>query len=243
MSAAPGSARQRGLSLIEVQVAFVLLGLILALVFASLQLATRGWAAVEARLDRHEDLRLAASFITRQLTQAHPVSWLDDGGAALAFSGHPGRVVFAGRMPAHLQWGELRLMSIVLETGDGRGQLVFRHRPLHPGAGPADGWSGPDSDRAVLLDGVASAHLDYFGFDPQTRSWAWSNRWNHPEQMPALVRLRVVLDDQDNPFPELLVALPANRQVRLPQMFMRADGSRGAAVPNLEHDEDQGYGL
>ena len=202
------AAAERGFTLIEILVAVMLLGLLMAALFGGVRLGVRAWEASGTRLDDDARMNAVEDFLRERLTQARL-----PGAVAIqtgpAFRGERDRLNFVTLMPEHLGIGPERMLLTLSKAGDGADLSVAWW--------PAD--LGDDSDAArdavhsrVLLAKVAELRLTYFGQVEAKQPPVWSEVWDQAS-LPLLVRVRLGFPDRDaRSWPDLIVRPMINGQ-------------------------------
>lgn len=174
-----------GFTLVEIQIAMVLLVLIVLVGYSSLHLAARSWHTVTAVSERIDNERLVSQFLRRQIEQVVPLL-LDDGNnnTRLLFEGGPDAIEYVGRLPAHRGGGGLHLLNLSRKNG----ALVMTHRSL------AHGYQSLDSSdtTTVLLDNIERIEFAYYGRTRPDAMPAWYPDWRNRMRPPELVRLTIV---------------------------------------------------
>jgi general secretion pathway protein J len=211
-------ARQRGFTLLELLVAITLLGVLMAALFGALRLGARVWEAGEARLDASARVQVVQDFLRQQLSQTVPLAEITDDPrepGTMLFVGESDSLRFVGLLPEHLGGGA-SLMELALrqsEPGDAESDLVLRMRPLDlMGSTPA----GPEQEERVLIGGIDSLEVAYFGAGGPGEVSTWWQEWRGQRGLPSLVRMRIGFPQGDGRrWPELIVGL----MVDLPPPF------------------------
>lgn len=172
---------ERGMTLLEVLVALMLLALTGVLLSEGLHFGTRVWeragAGAEAAVARSD----ALATLRRLIEQAEPPEPGDD---ATAFVGDGGRLAFASPEGAWLGGGSRRRIELYrAERGD---SVRLRIDAIGGEAGPED---------LRLIDGVTGLSLRYYGYDETLAADAWVDRWSGRAELPLLVEVTVELAD------------------------------------------------
>lgn len=208
-----GAARRgaAGFTLVELLVGLLIVGLIVGLLFGSLRFGSRVWETVQQRGDDIARIEIAQNFIRTYLGKAR----LSPGGpggssGSLAFEGDAGSVSFVTTLPSHLGDGGLYLMRLYLdEQPDGRA-LAVSWRSYRAGE---EATSDDDERTTVLVEGVSSVNFDYFGASQAADLPDWRENWEPAGSIPALVRLRISLEDGAAMWwPDLVVATMLGRR-------------------------------
>ena len=198
------AASARGFSLIEVMLSLVLLAAGIGLAFATLRNATIATERAETSAQRQERLRAVQAFLRRQLDGAmtQPIEFDEATGEATVFVAGDGGITFVAPMPGYLSRGGPYVQRFRLARGDGGGlQLEFEHRLLTP-EGPLD----PEREPEVLLTGIAEGRFEMRTLDEFGEPGDWTGDWETPALLPRLVRLRLRMQDENAPWPELVAA-------------------------------------
>lgn len=183
--------RELGFTLLELLIGMTLLGFIMALLFGGFRLAANSWDAVEVRAERTNDEQLARALVRRVLTQLQPLRWKRALNQRITFIGESDGLRAVGPLTAQAGAAGLRLIELVRQAGDrGALKLVLRHAPLRY---DVEDFSEPleDARSHVILDGLEEVEFSYFGSLQQNEPPRWQDRWEHDEQMPQLVRVRL----------------------------------------------------
>ena len=184
-------AAQGGFTLIELVLALVLLAAMLGMAWGGFAFALRAWEAGGTGGQRASDLRLAESFVRRELTEIFPMRWKDAMQLKFAFEGERERMRFVSARPPGITAPGLALVSLELESGEERTlNLVMRR------AAPDDEAKdfGPleSVEPTVLVPRLSSVEFAYFGADSDVNEPRWTDSWTYPARMPLMVRVRMV---------------------------------------------------
>lgn len=186
------SLDEAGFTLLEILVALVVLGLLMAGLAGGTRLGLAGWHAQDRQLAAADGLEPVDRALGRLIEAAEAGS--PDGRGFL--TGEAGRLAFIA--PAALLGRQTEVIdrldiAIGLERGQDRhgpGRLVLRSaphfhaRPLHP---LPPGAQAPGTQSTVLLDGVRSIAFSYL----DRNDHRWHDEWT-ANMLPALIRLHVI---------------------------------------------------
>ena len=198
-------ASQRGFTLIEMVLAMVLLAAMLGMAWSGFSFALRAWEAGDTHGHRTSDLRLAESFLRREITEIFPMRFKDPMQLKFAFAGERERMRFVSARPPGITAPGLALVGLDLEGGDDRSvNLVMRRAP--PDDEARDFAPLEAAEPMVLIAGLRSAEFSYFGSDSDVNEPRWSDTWDHDGRMPLMVRVRLVGAD-GVPMPDLVARL------------------------------------
>lgn len=185
--------RDAGFTLIELLVALIVFALISALVGAAVRAGLGGARRMDAHALRLEEVRLAQSFVRRQLGAAQPMFWRDDERRGLAFVGAPDHVDFVAEAAPQLGAG-LHAFRIA-RTASG---IELLWAPLGP---EADGFAFEPAQRRLLAGGLGAVRFSYYGAPRPSEPPDWRDDWEGRE-LPQLVRIAAAAAD----WPALVVA-------------------------------------
>lgn len=205
MSAVPGSPVDRdgpaGVTLVELMVALAVLSLMAVLLLGGMRLGLRVWESGGDRQASEQRLERADAFLRQLLAQAGRAAGMSglspDEAAAptvtsmatAGFIGEADRMHFVALLPYQLgsdgsyQFELSRHGNAQGANGQG-GNLVLGWR-RDGGATRAPGAPA----QTVLLGGVKSLRLAYFGHLTNEPASSWHERWADRNMLPALIRL------------------------------------------------------
>ena len=201
----------RGFTLLEMLVGLTLLGVMLILIYASLNVGLRAWDTGERRVSEAARQRVVQSFLRRELSQLFPVRWRGIAESKIAFEGAKDELKFvtmltlgASAREGGLQWGHLYVAGDETPGGE-RGQTLFIKRSAFNLQ--AKDWDGVDEAKPIaLVTGVKAFELGYYGAENDTVDPQWTSEWINPLRMPQLIRITLQVDDGRN-VPPLIVSL------------------------------------
>lgn len=208
-------APQRGFTLIEVLLAFVLLALLMAGAYGGIRTATLSVERGEALIDRTNKLRVAHEFMRRDLSQALALALAQDPatGESTIFEGSAEELTFVAQMPGYLGHGGPYVQRIAFETQEGDLRLVFRHVLYNGYDAEDDPLAQPEREPVVLLERIAQGGFEYRPLDDQGKLGDWTDAWDRKGALPLLVRLRIEFTPEAHmTWPELVIPLMLNPQ-------------------------------
>ncbi len=190
------AAAQAGFTLLEIMVALVVFGILVAGLAQGVQFGLRAWNGQTALIAQRGDMEAVDSAL-RGLIEA-----MDPGSArataATTMVGKPHGFAFATELPEGAADADDRHADVALGV-DANHDLVLRWTP-HLHAVRLAGAASIESD--VLLGGVARVDFQYW--QNSTTGGTWSDQWNNPGA-PALVRIQIIFKD-DRSWPAIVVA-------------------------------------
>jgi general secretion pathway protein J len=196
-----------GFTLLELLIAITLLGLLMVALFGGLRLGARAWERSEERLDEVARLQVVENFLRDRIAQAYPLVAEDETSASrLTFEGQPDGLRFVTLMPEHLGTGFAEFTVAVVDHAGGR-DLVAQWRRVED---PSDALEAVREDEEpqvkLLLEGVESLELAYYGAPGRGEPIAWREQWLEARALPDLIRVRIVFAEGDRRrWPDLIV--------------------------------------
>ncbi len=181
-AADPRPSREAGLTLIELLVALVLLGMLFGLLQQGFALGHRVWERAGARgAATLGGVEAVQALLRERLATLNPAwSFLNEG--EVVFEGDPAGMMFEARPPDVMAPATFFRFALAA-TAAGTLELAWRpdtdRSPLAP-------WA-----RTSLMGGIAGLEIAYFGptrRDPVPR---WRDGWRREPRPPHLVRVRV----------------------------------------------------
>jgi general secretion pathway protein J len=186
------SRHDSGFTLLEMMVALVVFGLVMAGIAQSFQFGLTAWNAASRRSVGPENLAAMDAALTRMIGQAVPGS----------MAGKPGAVAFTTRLPAGAGLTGLADVAI-MAAPDGTVLLRYAaHPPGTPLIHPPAPWI------EVLAQGVSALKFSYLVAQANGGPPAWTNEWPDGGQ-PLLVRIHLDFTNGRS-WPDL-VAAPVNQ--------------------------------
>ena len=177
-----------GFTLLEMLVALVVFGLLMAGLSQTMRYGLAAWTAETHGATGSEDKVAVDGAIRRLIEQAAPDS----------FVGQPGGLAFTSVLPEGAGLND-RLADIALRV-DAGGHLVLRWTP-HPAGVPLAPPLAPHEE--LLLEGVEAIQISYLAPQP-TGPAIWVSRWQS-NGLPLLVRIGITFADATS-WPDLVAA-------------------------------------
>ncbi|MGH8479060.1 MAG: prepilin-type N-terminal cleavage/methylation domain-containing protein [Gammaproteobacteria bacterium] len=198
-----------GFTLVELLIAIALFGLILTGLYSGLRMATRASDAGEAHATDNDELRAVMGFLRFELGQVYPLVFSDEAEERVIFEGEPDRLMFVARLPQHRGVEGTYLISLVADQD----RLVLRYRLTK-----ADRQylfdSGDAGKEVELVPGIDKVEFGYYG--KRGRIARFYSRWDDPERLPKLLRMRIRPKGRGVTWPDLIVPIRAEVQEDAP---------------------------
>jgi len=200
------SLRQRGFSLLEVMLAILLLGLLLAGAYSGITAARQSMKSGEALIERVDKVRTVQEFLRRQVSRILPFPYAQEGTKVEIFQGDGKFMRFVAPMPGYLSRGGAYVQTLALKSGNDGMQLVFTSTLLNGFS--KDKGKADEESTVVLLDRIEEGTFRYRGLNQQGELMNWGENWKDPSTTPLLVSLDLRLaNGAQMQWPEMTIPL------------------------------------
>ena len=201
MSAPVSTSRPRpcnaGFTLVELLASLVVLAMVCLMLVAGLGGRATAWSRMDRDTTRSEGVEAAQALLRDRLQRVWPTTVYNIQPPGPDFDGQARQAVFLAPPPQAAGPAALRRYQLGLDAG---GDLLLLSRS--DVAADRRRWS----QRQVVLRGVESLDLAYFGAATRDVAPGWRPDWSEQPVMPALVRVRVGFAPGDpRVWPELIV--------------------------------------
>lgn len=204
--------RSSGFTLLELVVAFTILGLISAIVFSSFRVVINSYVASQERLEVRARERILQDHLKRQVGSIFPLRptgsftasslrvdpQMDLSGAALTqvplFDGIQNAMTFITVVPLLFQ--ETPGLTVVRyglsQDEQGRYYLGAMETPFTGVSSYSDMVRIPRGKPYPIVYDVTGLEFEYFGYDSRNQDYRWMSRWSGEEMraIPQAVRIR-----------------------------------------------------
>jgi general secretion pathway protein J len=202
-----------GFTLLELIVAFTILGLMAGVVFSSFRLALNSYEKSQERLEFEARRRVLQDLIKRQIGSLYPVrpsaSFIDiqqaeAQGQQLAaftriplFNGTPDSVTFATVAPLMLQENPgLTIVRYGLAQDEAGDFFLGALEARYLGMGSFMAMvNAPDGDPLPLIEQVTDLEFIYYGYNPQSESYEWTSNWTGEEMSAVPQAIKISYDE------------------------------------------------
>ena len=189
---------QRGFTLLEMLVALVVLGLLVAGLAHGVRSGMAVWNAQTREIGKTADLDTSARLLRQILSEIPSLPDAGGANAAISIAGEAEQLTLIGDLPTGL--GETRRAEITLRLNGGRLALFWRPYRHEQSSGPP-----PAMTETELIAGVEQLNFAYWataGAQPA----GWVDRWSGPT-VPQLFKVHLGFGKADSRrWPDLIVA-------------------------------------
>ena len=188
---------ERGFALIEALASLTVVGMVSLMIVAGIGAARGAGAHLDASGAALDATEAAQSALRDRLEQIFPATLYDFTPQTVDFEGRSDGLSFVASPPDSQRPSALRRYTLSL---DGGGDLVLAS------VSDVDPRVVSAAERLVLLKGVRSLEVAYFGPDPLRPEGGWRRLWRQEQLAPELIRIRVGFAPGDRrAWPDLIV--------------------------------------
>jgi len=211
------SRAKRGFTLVELQVALLLVALIAVLLVGALRLSSQTWTKVTEKQDLSEHRFMVSRLLRKHLSNMRFLRVRSDSGVTMmSFLGDGEQLQFLAPYPSFKNDGSLYWWSLKNRWDEAKNSnlLVMDYWPYLPG-GPiiidAKGnisYEDQLSSSLVITEGVKLSGLHYYSRDQQGIE-SWDDQWEPSKATPQVIRFTLTeIDDNgiETELPEIAVA-------------------------------------
>lgn len=197
--------KQRGFTLLEMLLVFMILALLFTALFSTFNTLARSWDAADIRMNKTEDMRLITDFLRRQLSQVMVVKIKGEKDTRpYAFAGSDHTLRYAAPLqPLQHQGGVFLIQLAVVSSKQGKA-LEMQYAPYRPELTWEDAFK--EAKPITVFDGLTQASFAYFGAAKPGNDPEWQAEWQEMAYYPQLLKL--TLANKERAWPEVVVTLP-----------------------------------
>ena len=198
----------RGFTMIELMIALVLMALMSAVLFGSLNLAGRSADAGNAKAEASSGMRLAGDYLRTQLAAQHPQRMHKILEFPLLFGGDANQLRYAAPLPGRVGLGGVWYYRLKLAAVPGRQKPSLILERMIPDLNSPDRPDFADAEHSVLADDIKELKFSYFGVNTGAsvdEAATWRDQWDDPQLLPQLIRVDVV-PEKGAAWPTLVIA-------------------------------------
>jgi general secretion pathway protein J len=186
----PGGAPagERGFTLLELLISFMIIGLIVVIVAASLRLSFRSVKSGEKRIDALERMRTSLNVVDDQIQSLFPLMYTDNGDKKPFFFG--GRESLAFATNYSIWSGREGYVAVRYEVQrDNAGRELLK---------ATENIIGTEKTReTTLFQSFDSIFFEYLFRDITDNSVEWVDTWTDDSSIPEEIRLHLITDQGD----------------------------------------------
>jgi general secretion pathway protein J len=216
--------RQAGFTLLELLIAMTLLGLVMVMLYTSLNMGAKSWDFAENKSAETAEMRDAYQFIQRQINRMRPVSPsnFDD---QRKFVGKENTLQFISLAPDNIGISGSVIQQLEVEDAD-EGVLLRLKSSMDHADAEWQLMANEDEEGYVLFSGANEIEFGYFGAKKLGERANWFDTWEREDNLPELIRLTIVFPDEHPVWPVLLAKVMVDSQSQ--SVF---SGRGGADIP------------
>jgi general secretion pathway protein J len=184
-----------GFTLVEIQIAILILLLIVAVLMGGLQLSAKTNNAAEKLAERSADMRIVSRLLQQQISNIIPLKALENGKSKLIFDGEQDSIYYMGYLSEKVVKGGPWFIHLYQKNK----QLLLDYKTFD-NTKSMQRNNADDFEQVVVLEGFDELIIDY-----QSDNDIWTSHWGDDHNMPKLVRIKL---SQDNiPWPIITIPL------------------------------------
>ena len=191
-----------GFTLIEVQVAIVILLLIVLVLMGSLNLFGKTNKATQQLMDNTVELRAITNLLQQQLSSLVPLSVIENNQQAIVFQGDESAIYFMGYLPEKAIDGGPWLLKLYKKDNE----LLLGYSVLDNQKTLKTNLAG-EFEEVVLTKQILGLRFEYKSNENWQKSW-------EEEVFPS--KVKVVLENELGEWPEIVVSLKAHSATSIP---------------------------
>ncbi|WP_316182558.1 MULTISPECIES: prepilin-type N-terminal cleavage/methylation domain-containing protein [unclassified Bradyrhizobium] len=189
-----------GFTLVEVLVALALFSLLAVLLFDNVKFSLQAWRSGRARAEAFQRELAAQDVMRRLIGNLYPMMLGEDAAQRrIDFDGQAESLEFLGDAPAVAGGAGHFRFKLFADRKPDRVDLVLQSRP--------ELALKQDSERTLLVSNIDRVEFSYAGRGTGADNAGWRTSWQEQTDIPALIRLRVLMRPGDGQtWPELVIA-------------------------------------
>lgn len=214
------SSTSSGFTLVELQIAILIVALMAVLISSALRLSSKTWRQVSEQQDVVERRFLLAQYLRRHISNARfMVVASEEYGTVTSFFGDENQINFIAPFPVYRQNGELYWWNFKLEETSvpDHFDLVASYFPVDKDKlvklDNGDGVFADSANKArfVIANNITELEFEYFYRDEEgDRRWLYN--WQPTETPPLLIAIKINISEENksiiNSIPLTVVVAP-----------------------------------
>jgi prepilin-type N-terminal cleavage/methylation domain-containing protein len=174
----------RGFTLIEIQIAILILLLIFSLSAGVLYFSAKAWNISNDQSLQQNRQNVVSNFLGQQITTIIPLKSERHGRKTLFFEGKNQSIYYVGYLPTYLVRGGPWLINLHLNPTN---QLILRYKPIEYQKSWLSNLDGRYQN-VVLLDEVRHFSISYLSSESHAE---WGREWLDSHFLPSLLKIQV----------------------------------------------------
>ena len=193
--------RAGGFTLVELQIALLIVALMAALISGALRLSSKTWAKVSERQDLVEQRYLLAQYLRRHLSDARfERVATQEFGSVTGFFGNEDQISFIAPYPAFHQDGELYWWTLRLEASgeiDEYNLVADYFRAMEDELVEFDNderifIEDVEVEQILISENVSDLSFEYF-YEDEDGEQEWISEWEAGALAPLLIKINITL--------------------------------------------------
>jgi len=198
-------SKTAGFTLIEIQIALLVLLLIVGVLMGSIQLAAKTSQATERLSTNNNDLRIISALLKQQITSIVPLKALEDSKTKLLFKGESDELYYVGYLPEHVVVGGPWLIHLY----ESDNQLWLDYRVFDSTRTIRENLSD-DYQQVNLLSSIDAFSVEYYN----QKNGNWKSTWTNIDRMPSAIKIQI--DQAELTWPELITPIKSYSASKTP---------------------------
>lgn len=195
---------ESGFTLVEIQIAILILLLIVAVLMGGLQLSAKTNKAAEKLAEKSTDIRIVSRLLQQQISNIIPLKALETGKSKLIFDGQQDSIYYMGYLSEKVVKGGPWFIHLYQKNK----QLLLDYKPFDSTKSIHSNKSD-DFEQVVVLEEIEKFSIDY-----QSDNEVWTSHWGDDYNMPKLVKIK--LSQDTTPWPIITIPLYSYAAVDTP---------------------------
>lgn len=194
-----------GFTLVELQIALLILVLIGAVLMGGLQLSAKSNKVADKLNSANSDLRVISKFLNQQITGIMPLTTLHNNKSSLMFKGQHNSIYYVGNLPKHVVTGGPWLIHLYVRDK----QLRLEYKVFDNRLAFSKNLSA-EFESLILLENVDQFSLFY----QKASTSLWQATWQERHIMPAKIKIKI--NHHKHLWPELIISVHSYAGVTTP---------------------------
>lgn len=173
--------KSSGFTLIEVQIALVILVLIMGVIMGGIRLSDKTMKAVTHLSEKSSDYRISNQLLTQQISNIMPLATLENGKNTLLFDGEESSIYYMGYLSEHVVKGGPWFIHIYQQND----KLLLDYRVFDNARTMAENKAA-HFESQVILDRVDSLLINYHSLKSQRQI-----RWIDRQTLPSMLSIQI----------------------------------------------------